>query len=114
MHDIYDLLELVKEVAINAVRSEEPMEIQYGTVKSLDPFTVDMGGYTLEEDFLVLSRTIQGLMERKDSCHGACAYGPGTQCRFGELKVGDAVALLKDAGGEDWLVLDAVEVEDGD
>lgn len=96
MHDIYDLLELVKEVAIKAVKTEEPVEIQYGTVKCLDPFTIDMGGYTLEDDFLILTRTIRGLLDRA------------------ALHVGDAVVLLKDAGGEDWLVLDAVEVEDGD
>lgn len=112
MHNVSDLLELIKEIAVNAVRAEEPMEIQYGTVKSLNPFVIDMGEFTLEDDFLILSRTIKGLMKSKGSCHGNCAYGPGTQCRFGELKSGDTVALLKDAGGDDWLVIDAVEVED--
>ena len=112
MHDINDFLELVKQVARDAVMAEDPMEIQYGTVKSLNPFVVDMGEFTLEDDFLVLSRTIKGLLKDKKSCHGSCSYGPGTTCRFGELKVGDTVALLKDAGGDDWLVIDAVEVDD--
>lgn len=109
MHDINDMLELIKEVAINAVQAEDPMEIQYGTVKKLNPFTVDMGEYTLEDDFLILSRTIKGLLKSATSC---CRNG--AECRFGKLEIGDTVALLKDAGGDDWLVLDAVEVDDDD
>lgn len=110
--DIYDLFNNLKRISKGEREEAEPMTIEVGTVKKLDPFTVDMGQYTIEEDFLVLTRTIKGLMKDKKSCHGTCSYGPGTTCRFGQLKVGDAVVLLKDAGGDDWLVLDAVEVDD--
>ena len=43
MHDIYDLLELIKETAINAVRAEEPMGMDHGVVKKLSPLVIDLG-----------------------------------------------------------------------
>lgn len=109
--DIYDLFNNLKRISKGEREAAEPMSIDVGTVKKLDPFTVDLGQYTIEEDFLVLTRTVQVLLDNKKCCSGAQGCS-GANCRFGKLKVGDAVVLLKDAGGDDWLVLDAVEVDD--
>lgn len=107
----YELYEIIKEIASEVIAAEEPMAIEYGTVTSLDPFTIDMGDFTIEEDFITLTRTVQALIDNEKCCSG-CSGCSGTNCRFGKLEVGDSVACLKDAGGDDWLVLDAVEVED--
>lgn len=121
MDDIYDLYENLKKVSKGEREAAEPIAIEFGTVKKLDPFTIDMGGYTIEEDFLVLTRTVKALIEGESCCKGhTCNYNgskvcngiSADKCRFGKLKVGDCVVLLKDAGGEDYLVLDAAEVDD--
>lgn len=112
MDDIYDLYENLKKVSKGEREAAEPMAIEFGTVKKLNPFTIDMGGYTIEEDFLTLTRTVKALIDNEKCCTGSSACSSGTKCRYGKLKVGDCVVLLKDAGGEDYLVLDAAEVDD--
>jgi len=123
MHDIYDLFNILKKLSEGAREAAEPMCIEFGTVKSLDPLTIDMGGYTIEEDFLILTRTVKVLIDAEPCCKGhLCNYNgakvcdgiDADKCRFGKLKVGDCVVLLKDEGGEDYLVLDVAEVDDDD
>ena len=111
LNDTFDLLNVIKGIAVRAVKAEEPAEIQYGNVASLDPFIVDVGEYTLEDDFLTMTRTIKGMLN-KEPCCGSCNDGAGTKCRFGSIEEGDVVALLKDAGGDNWLVIDVVEAEE--
>ena len=96
MHDINDLLELIKEVAINAVRSEEPMGMDHGVVKKLDPLVIDLGDYTVEDDFIIITGRIRELID-KDKLH-----------------VGDTVLCIKDQGGDDWTIMDTVEADDDD
>ena len=59
MHDINDLLELIKETAINAVRAEEPMGMDHGVVKKLSPLVIDLGDYTVEDDFIIVTGRIR-------------------------------------------------------
>lgn len=96
MHDTNDLVELIKEIAVNAVRAEEPMGMDHGVVKSVDPLVIDMGDYTIEDDLLVVTGRIRELIDKD------------------KLKPGDAVLCLKDQGGDDWTVMDTVEADDGD
>lgn len=96
MRDINDLLELIKEVAVNAVKAGEPVSIDHGTVKSVDPLVIDMGLFTIEDDLILITGTIRNLIEA------------------GALNEGDAVLCLKDAGGDDWTIMDTVEVDDGE
>lgn len=115
MNDIQELVEVIKQIVEGVIEDEEPVQVEYGTVKSLDPFTIDMGEFTIEEDLITLTRTVKVLLDNETCCEGCSGEGcscSGTTCRFGKLSVGDCVACLKEAGGDGWLVLDAAEVEE--
>ena len=108
-----ELYEIIKEIALQVMKDEEPTDIQFGVVTKLDPFTVDLGDFEVstEDDMLTVTRTVQALIDN-DSCCSGCDHCSGATCRFGKLGVGDSVVCLRSAGGDDWLVLDAAEVED--
>lgn len=96
MSDIYELMNTIKRMAVEASEAEEPVGVDYGVVKSVDPFVIDMGDYTIEDELIVLTRTIKNYI------------------KSGNVKKGDCVACLSEQGGESWLVLDIAEVEDDD
>ena len=96
MNSAYEFIELIKTIAIGAVRSEEPTSTEFGEVKTVKPLKIDMGGYTVseKEELFVVTRRIKELIDSD------------------KLKKGDSVLILKEEGGESWIVLDAVEVDD--
>lgn len=96
MRDIEDLYNTIKEIVIGVLESEEPMSIEYGTVKTVDPLVIDMGNFTIEDDMITVTNTVQKMIDKDN------------------LKKDDCVVCLKDAGGDDWLIIDTVEVEDDD
>ena len=96
MRDIEDLYNTIKEIVIGVLESEEPMSIEYGTVKTVDPLVIDMGNFTIEDDMITVTNTIQKMIDKDN------------------LKKDDCVVCLKDAGGDDRLIIDTVEVEDDD
>lgn len=96
MSDIYEFVDLIKEIAIAAVRSSEPVSTEFAEVKSVKPLKLSMGSYTVseKEGLFVITRRIKDLIDDK------------------KLKPGDSVLVLKEDGGENWVILDAVEVTD--
>lgn len=96
MRDIEDLYNTIKEIVIGVLESEEPMTIEYGTIKTVDPLVIDMGSFTIEDDMFTLTNTVRKMVNNRS------------------LRKDDCVVCLKDAGGDDWLIIDTVEVEDDD
>ncbi len=94
MSDVYDLVEMIKEIAISAVKAADPMSTEFAEVVSVKPLKLSMGSYTVseKEELFVITRRIKDLIDGK------------------KLKPGDAVLVLKEDGGENWIILDAVEV----
>lgn len=96
MDDIYDLLNNIKRIALGATEASEPVEVDFGVVVDTDPLTVDLGDFTIEDDLLIMTRTVKSLVDSEG------------------LEEGDYVLLIKDAGGDAWIAIDAVEVDDDD
>ena len=85
-----DLFSLLKQVAVNAVRSSKPCDWCYGYVKGIDPLNVSLAEkLEIDEDFIEFgSRKIEG------------------------LEVGDKLILLRKAGGQLFLLIDVIKARE--
>jgi len=76
----------MKEIAVKAVEATNPVKVLFGTVRTVDPLTVDieqkLSGLTA--DFFIQTATLQG------------------------LQAGDKLVLLQTQGGQSFLILDKV------
>lgn len=82
----HDFINTVKRIAIEAVKSQRPAAVIFGTVKSINPVEIRIdNGNTVDGDFLVQTEAA------KDG-----------------LSTGDKVALLQMQGGQQFLILDKV------
>ena len=80
-----NLVELIKQIAAGVYEAEKPMEIGYGTVQSIRPFTVrlDQKRTFGKEKFIVR----QGITAQS-------------------FRVGERLILIQVQGGQEWLILD--------
>lgn len=54
-----EILELMKTAALDAVKASRPVNVHFGTVKSVDPLTIELDQkILLTKEFLVLSRNV--------------------------------------------------------
>ena len=105
LHDAHDLLQLIKTAAINAVEASQPSDFCFGKVTSMNPLKVAVEQkLTLGEAQLVLTKgvtdhtitvTDSELGMRRMTIHAA-------------LQVGEKVVLMKQKGGQKYLILDRV------
>ena len=104
MHNAYDLVELMKSIAVKAVEAGKPTDYCFGKVTSKSPLKVSIEQkIILDSAQLVLTRdvteyeteiTIEGI-RRKIKVHN-------------ELDVGEEVVLLRQKGGQKFLIIDRV------
>ena len=87
MRDAVELVKLIKQVAVDAVNAAKPVEVVFGKVKSVSPLqiTVDQK-MTLGKNQLILT-------ERTAKC---------------ELTAGDQLILIRQQGGQKYIVLDRI------
>ena len=84
-----NLVELVKQAALDAVSAAHPTQVVFGKVTALDPLEVRIHQQLLlTREFLVLSENIR------------------TKAAQGTLHAGDTLLLLQQQGGQSFLVLD--------
>ena len=105
MRDASDLLDIIKQVAVKAVEAGQPSDFYFGKVTSEKPLKILVEQkMTLGAAQLVLTRNVIDFKtkviidssEKKEmTIHNA-------------LKKGDEVILLKQKGGQKYLVLDRV------
>lgn len=79
-----DFGELIKELAVNAVEAEKPVEVVFGIVEGTDPLKISL------EQKLVLDRNFIDVL--------SCA----------SYKIKDKVVLLRCAGGQKYVLLDSL------
>ena len=79
-----NLLQIIKQAAVEAVEASKPCAVMYGKVKSLDPLAIVL------DQKLTLSRTFLTV----------------TQSAKDNLAAGDTAVLLRMQGGQQYLVLD--------
>lgn len=95
MNNSNGLVESFKKIALDCVESSKPTMVAFGSVSSLEPFSVVIEQkFTLTSSQLILCESC-----RCKDCEG-----------FQELQVGDNLALLRVQGGQKYLVLSKVVI----
>lgn len=90
-----NLVELVKQAALDAVSAAHPTQVVFGKVTALDPLEVRIHQHLLlTREFLVLSENIR------------------TKAAQGTLHAGDTLLLLQQQGGQSFLALDILPSAD--
>lgn len=84
-----NLLQIIKQVALEAVEEKEPLLALFGTVKSISPLSIYLEQKsTITQSYIVILDKVKN------------------------LEVGDGVVMLQMQGGQKYIVLDKV-VENG-
>ena len=117
MLDSHDFYNAIKTAAMNAVEASKPCDFLFGKVTSVSPLKITIEQkLTLGSAQLVIPRsltdytvpvTVDWNTEQSDS-HKHQVSGQKTMTIHNELKNGDEVILLKQKGGQKYLVLDRV------
>ena len=101
-----NLVQVIKQAAVEAVEASKPARFVYGTVKKAAPLAIALDQkITLTSEFLILSRnvtdyTVDVTIETELSTE------KGKITVHNSLKAGDKVIMLRDAGGQSFYVLD--------
>jgi hypothetical protein len=105
---VNDIACLIKRAALEAVEADKPAAVMYGSVVSLSPITVDV------EQKLRLSGEQLTMFRRREFVVGGGCSG-GAYCtpqpivvRETGMQIGDTVVLLREQGGQRFLVLGVV------
>ena len=81
-----DLYSLIKQAAVQAVEASDPVALVIGSVVTKEPLMVSINQrFTLDEAFLILPRRLKE-----------------------EINAGDGVVLLREQGGQRYLILDVL------
>ena len=120
------LLETIKQLAKEQNASDNPVQVLFGTVKSIDPISVEVDQFgTLTSEFLVLARevtdydvemTVDHMTEKmqgggKDPSFTSHAHpykGRKVFTVHKKLHEGEKVILLGVQGGQQFVILDRV------
>ena len=119
------LIDIIKRSALEAVESTKPSDLRYGTVVSVSPLKVRVTAqFTIPESMLIVPESltdhdvkVSALWETKNKAGGIgeesfashnhdIQLAQQTLTIHNALKVGDKVALLRQAGGQHFLILD--------
>lgn len=81
-----NLVQLIKQIAVEAVNAAKPCDYRTGTVVSVNPLKIKMSNtITLDNDFLDITETA-----------------------YNSLATGDKVLLFRKSGGKRYVVIDRV------
>lgn len=123
MADAVELLKILKKAAIEAVRASKPAEICFGKVTSVLPLKIFVDQkITLGKSQLVLARnvtdyktevTVEWLTENRggsgdETAHNHRIIGRKKITVHNGLAVGDEVILIRQQGGQKYIVADKI------
>lgn len=127
MRDSTDLVRLMKQAAMEAVKTSQPSNIVFGTVTSASPLKIQISSkITLEKEMLMLTRnvtefetditTVNWFTENTSGGAGYALFeshkhelkGKKHIIVHNQLKSGEKVVLIKEQGGQRYIVLDRV------
>lgn len=116
-----NLVQLIKKIAIDAVKASKPCDYQIGTVVSEKPLKIKMSqSLILEEEFIHLSRgvadfkaeiTLDGMKTRQetDVAQDVTVQADRQEVTIhNALKKGEKVLMFRKNGGHDFIVVDRV------
>lgn len=98
-----NLIELIKQIAINAIENTKPVNIFYGEVTSADPLVIKVEQKNYTKEFLVLTRNVTDYSTyiQRDEAGQKEKYKI-----YNSLEKGDIVILQRMQGGQEFIVLD--------
>lgn len=100
MADALELVKAVKRVSVDAVNSAKPVEACFGKVIGVSPMKIFVEQkLVLGEAQLVLCRNVCNFFTTVDGKYVEVLNG---------LKVGETVVLIRQQGGQRYLVLDRI------
>lgn len=123
MADAVELLKILKKAAIEAVRASKPAEICFGKVTSVSPLKIYVDQkITLGKSQLVLARnvtdyqtevTVEWLTENRggsgdETAHNHRIIGRKKITVHNGLAAGDEVILIRQQGGQKYIVADKI------
>lgn len=121
-----DLLNIIKQAAIEAAEAAKPVKIMFGEVKAVNPLQIMVEQkLPLSEEFLILTNavkdhwrdmTVDHMTENASGGSGDSAYAAHNHPYTGrkkflvhnDLAVGEHVLLLAMQGGQKFIVIDRV------
>ena len=99
------LLQIIKKAAVEAVEASNPAKVVYGTVTAVSPLNIRIEQrFTIPEAFLTLTKNVRDYKVRM-------TVNGGTEQEYtvkNGLKTGDRVMLLREQGGQNYIVLDKI------
>lgn len=99
-----NLLQVIKQAAMEAVEASEPSDFIFGTVKSTTPLIVTIDQkLELTSEFLILTSNVSDYKVKITS-----STSEQMVTIHNGLKNGDKVILIKQKGGQKYLVLDKI------
>ena len=114
-----DLINLIKQAAVEAVKADDPAEVIFGIVTGVSPLAVSVDQkMTLQAPILILTNNVRDYVVDievswqtglgGDPIHNHSISGRKTVTVRNGLKIGEKVILLKMQGGQKYIVLDRV------
>lgn len=110
-----NLIEIIKQAAVEAVEASKPMGICFGTVVSVEPLKINVEQkLTLDSSFLILTSLVSDFdvdmtvdhLTEESALHTHEYKGKKSFKVHLGLKVGESVIMLRVQGGQKYLVLD--------
>lgn len=96
MADASQLLHWMKQAAVDAVEHTKPMQLVYGKVLSTEPLSVRLDQRTTLEAVFLKRLAYRGRTSTSDGMFDTDVI---------EFEVGDIVAMLRQQGGQQYLIL---------
>lgn len=114
-----DLINLIKQAAVEAVRADDPTEVLFGVVTGVNPLEVNIDQkMTLQAPMLILTNNVRdytvevdviwSTRSSGDPAHSHPVSGRKIMTVHNGLKLGEKVLLIKMQGGQKYIVLDRV------
>lgn len=105
MHNFNDIAKTFKQISLSANENAKPAGIFYGTVQRANPVQVNVEQkLVLDKDFLIITERFKNTTVTINVEGKNYSYTINN-----ELKTGDKVILLREQGGQKFLILDRVK-----
>lgn len=101
---INDLVNLIKQISLDAVDSSKPIDLKYGTVTSTSPLRIQV-------DLKLVLGAVHLIVPRELTNYSVNVEIAGSDTPVvikNALKINDKVALLRETGGKQYYVLGRV------
>lgn len=103
-----EFVKTIREISMQVINSLKPAKIMYGKVKSINPFEIFVDQrFNLTEDFLIIPKHLR-------SEYNICDYEGRKISVDNSIKTGDKVAVIRDDGGQRFLIVGVIDSDTAD